>query len=89
MLVHLVAVWISFLQVVQAKRSIRFDVQAAASAHTALVTVWETNDCSIVMSPVSNASHVNVQGSPDVKSSSIVYGAPLCSRTAVLEPRYM
>ena len=38
-LVHLLAFWMSYLQVMQVKKSICFDMQMAASAHAALVTL--------------------------------------------------
>ena len=41
-LVHLLVFWVSFLQVVQARKGICLDMQMVASAHAALATAWQT-----------------------------------------------
>ena len=86
-LVHLLAFWVSFLQVVQAQKIICFDMQTAASAYAALATAQQTNGFRLWDHPF------RMQGMSMFKVHCVwnfqdfLWPAP-GSRMAVLEPRY-
>ena len=83
-LVHLLAFWVSFLQVMQAKKGICFDMQMAASAHAALVTAWQAKGF-LLWCHLFHRQHSR-HALHDIFNP--FCGAVLSSRMAVSEPRY-
>ena len=85
-LVHVLAFWVSFLQLMQGKKGNCFDMQMAVGACAALARAQQTKN--FLLWCLSPKSHINIQGVSRIKSSKIFYGVSLGSRTAVLELRY-
>ena len=84
---NLLAFWVSFLHVLQAKKGICCAMQTAASAHAALVIVWQTKGfllwCHLFrMQTISTFKARLLWNLPK-----IFYRAPPGSRMTVLDPR--
>ena len=77
---HLLAFWVSFLQVAQAKERIRFDVQTAVGVGTAFSTAWQTKDFLLCRYPF------RIKATNEIFK--FFYGVILGSITAVLELTY-
>ena len=86
-MVHLLASWVSFLQVVQAKKGICTDVQMAGGDRAAVATAWQTKGF-LLWCHLFHHQCLRRVAYVIWKIFKIFYGVILGSRMAVLEPRY-